>query len=403
MDEFQLVRELFTERPAPRPEVVAEARARLSASPRPPAAGRKPRGRRPRRHALVRVWLPASAIAVVAAVLTAVMIPAGPVELAVYQPPAGAAGARAGTAAAGKRILLTVARTVSQAAAPATGRYYVAPAIVGNFLRVGARRDRYVILELVRTQQWASNSNGGSPSYSQALNVQLASAADLAAWRRAGSPTTWSVGQDTSIADPLATNGFGQGISAGPGPLRLGMFIGNPAFDVGGKLLSARALRALPANPAKLKALLLAGYAPTLGEGDPGSYLFQAVPDVLTYPVTPAVRSALYQLLATLPGVRSLGQVRDVGGQTGVAVAITGRYTHCGQESGGPGTGTVWTFSSCVIQQRLVINPVTGLPLAQELRYVQLPPGQSWSAPGGLFSYQLFGNAHWTNASPPGN
>jgi hypothetical protein len=66
-----------------------------------------------------------------------------------------------------------------------------------------------------------------------------------------------------------------------------------------------------------------------------------------------------------------------------------------------PSNSRVWTFPSCEVQQRLVINPVTGLPLAQELRYVRLPAGQHWSAPGGLFAFQLFGNAHWTNASPP--
>ena len=30
-----------------------------------------------------------------------------------------------------------------------------------------------------------------------------------------------------------------------------------------------------------------------------------------------------------------------------------------------------------------------------------LPAGRTWSAPGGLFSYQLFRSAQWTNATPP--
>jgi hypothetical protein len=75
--------------------------------------------------------------------------------------------------------------------------------------------------------------------------------------------------------------------------------------------------------------------------------------------VTPAVRAAFYQMLADLPGIRSLGQ------------------------------------------QRLVIDPGTGLPLAPELRYLKVPAGQAWSAPGGLFSYEVFGTARWTNATPP--
>jgi hypothetical protein len=47
------------------------------------------------------------------------------------------------------------------------------------------------------------------------------------------------------------------------------------------------------------------------------------------------------------------------------------------------------------------IDPRTGLPLAQELRYLKLPVGQTWSAPDGLFSFELFGPARWTNATPP--
>lgn len=63
--------------------------------------------------------------------------------------------------------------------------------------------------------------------------------------------------------------------------------------------------------------------------------------------------------------------------------------------------GTQPMFSSCVVQQSLIINPATGLPLAEELGYMKLPPGQTWSAPGGLFSYEVFTGAGWTNARPP--
>lgn len=58
-------------------------------------------------------------------------------------------------------------------------------------------------------------------------------------------------------------------------------------------------------------------------------------------------------------------------------------------------------FASCTVEQRLVIDPASGMPLAQELRYAGLPPGQHWSAPDGLFSFQLFQAAGWTAASPP--
>jgi hypothetical protein len=106
-------------------------------------------------------------------------------------------------------------------------------------------------------------------------------------------------------------------------------------------------------------------------------------------------------MLATLPGVQSLGQVTDVGGQAGVAVARSQAVSGCGTELQlGPGDFGP-AFPSCVVQERLVINPETGLPLAQESRYLKLPAGRTWSAPDGLFSYRLFEAAYWTNSTPP--
>jgi hypothetical protein len=174
-------------------------------------------------------------------------------------------------------------------------------------------------------------------------------------------------------------------------------------FAVGNQTLSLRQLRALPADPARLKTLLLAGWSPAQGGGSVTSYLFQTVPAVLEMPVTPAVRGALYQLLAGLPGVRSLGTVTDVAGQQGVAVAHTEEYTGCGRQLAltATTTGPAPLFSSCTVQQILIIGPGDGMPLAEELRYTQLPPGQHWSAPDGLFSYEVFGTPYWTGRDRP--
>jgi transposase len=161
-------------------------------------------------------------------------------------------------------------------------------------------------------------------------------------------------------------------------------------------------LLALPADPARLKELLLTGssHYPQVSQS---AYLLQAVPPVLQMPVTPAVRSALYRMLAAMPGIQSLGTVKDVAGKHGAAVAYTGRYANCG--NGIPLNDAVSLyrvlFTSCTVQQVLVIDPATGLPQAEELRYMQLPPGQKWSAPTGLFSYEIFGRSHWTNHNRP--
>jgi hypothetical protein len=249
-----------------------------------------------------------------------------------------------------------------------------------------------------------------SPDLVRLLAIQFASAADKAAWRRDGSPGKWDVTSDTSLADPHGdAEGFDSDITTGPGKLTeiSETFGENKQFLIGHEALTAAQLLRLPADPARLKALILEGYGP--GDSDYGvdreAYLIQMTPTLLTLPVTSAVRSALYRILADLPGVRSLGQVEDAAGQDGVGVAFDRRYSSCGAEAikyrnGGVATG-VSAFRSCTVEWRLVINPQTGWPLDQELRYVKLSSGYNWPGPDGLFSFQIFQRAYWTNASPP--
>jgi len=426
MDEFKLLGDMFAEPPPPSPEVIAAARARLPLS-------QPPRREAPRREALrrrirPRVALPVTSIAAVAAVAVVVSaLVAAPGHQApghqapghqlsgpaVYHFPAGAR-ATAGSAAAGRKILLTVASTVAQAPPPppgAPGRYFVTKTLVGNFLTVGPPRDRYVILERSANQDWSGDQyKAPSPSLIRLLAIQFASAADKAAWRRDGSPDKWDVTEDTSLADPHGeAEGPDLDITIGPGKLAefSETFGEKRQFLIGHDVLTAAQLLKLPADPARLKALILENYS--TGESgedvDREAYLFQVTPALLTLPVSSAVRSALYRMLADLPGVRSLGQVQDAAGQDGVGVALDRRYSPCGAEAikyrNGGVNPAVPVFRSCVVEWRLIINPQTGMPLDQELRYVKLPSGYKWPGPDGLFSYQIFQRAYWTNASPP--
>ncbi len=418
MDELELVREYFGEQPAPGPGVAAAAKARLPLGEqgsrtawrlRRPLAG----GWRPSRRALllraglaVTVVAAAAAVAAVAAVQAPSPVPAsGPGGVAAVQAPSPVHASGPG----GREILLTAARTVARAAQPVTGRYWVTSGTVGNFLKVGPADDPYLMLEEVGIQSWAARSpRDGSPRLSQALWVRPASPGNQAAWRRDGSPAVWKeIGQDTSLTDPYGDSfdALLRPLSAAPGKLTPGsVSYGSQPFQVGDKALSLRQLLALPADRAKLKELLLKGSS-HYSRVSQSAYLLQAVPPVLQMPVTPAVRSALYRMLAAMPGIESLGTVKDVSGKQGVAVAYTGKYANCG--NGIPLNDDASSyrvlFTSCTVQQILVIDPVTGLPQAEELRYAQLPPGQQWSAPGGLFSYETFGRSHRTNHNPPGS
>jgi hypothetical protein len=373
MDELKMVRDLFAEPAPPRPEVTAAARARLTAH----RTRSRVRGR-------LNIVAPLGAAAAVTAVAVAVAsLPHGPAA------PAGRVTGRP-----------------PQAAQLTSGRYWVQPGRVGNYLRVGQPGHQYVVLEEVAVQLWTPQSKKlASPSISQALGVLPATPADERAWRAAGSPAVWpSVGQDTSLASPQGdTSGWLRPLKAGLAkPLAGGVGYGLAGFYWFGRQLSAAQLRAVTASPATLRQLLYKQYLDEGAGGGFASYLIWALPPLMTLPVTTAVRSALYQVLAGLPGVRDLG-TRTFASQRGTALAVDGHWSRCGNEisldSGGSGIRS--TFSSCGMQQILIVSPVTWLPLAAELRYTSLPPGQSWSVPDGLFSYELFGTDYWTNLSPP--
>ena len=336
--------------------------------------------------------------------------PAGPgaakPRLTVFRLPPGAFGAAAGPAA-GRAALLAVAGAAARASEQAAGRYWVTPALAGNFVEVGTQQLHYLVLEKVATQNWADTSAGASStSAAQPLGVQLATAGDQAAWRRAGQPAQWrTVAQDDGLTDPqgYANTGRLAPLSAVPEQRQVTPgSAGELPFPVGGEQLSLAGLRALPADPAALKSILMNVY--NTGYGDTQAYLLQVIPPVLDMPLTPAVRSAFYRLLAGLPGLRSLGTVTDAAGQRGTGIAYSAGYSACGGvlDLGGSGAaGFQMTFPSCTVEQILVVDPATGRPLAEELRYVRLPGGSAWSAPGGLFSYEIYAAPYWTTAPPP--
>jgi hypothetical protein len=363
----------------------------------------------------------ASAVAAAVALLVAVVstggedkppvISGGPPPGA-YRLPVGTAGIPGGAAQPARQVLLAAAVQAAQAT-PTAGRYWKTTSVDGNFRLVGPDDDPYVILERVRDEGWIKTPSGAGEEFVQSLGVQLGSAADRPAWRRAGSPTSWPFGLTDGLAEPggLAGGESPQGpLPDTPGKLHNvfgGTGSSGGAFLFGTHGMSRQQLLALPADPVRLRGLLLVGGRwRDWSDGSAVSYLFEAVPQALRLPVTDAVRSALYQVLAGLPGVQSLGLVRDAAGQQGNAIAVTARHRQCGDPldldsnlHGGTDSPQLWP--TCTVQQRLIISASTGQPLAMELRYKNLPDGQTWPGPGGLFSFEIFGSARWTDAGWP--
>src|SRR5256885_14856710 len=87
-------------------------------------------------------------------------------------------------------------------------------------------------------------------------------------------------------------------------------------------------------------------------------------------------------MLADIDGVADLGQVTDQRGRPGLAVGYARK-----------GDGGDWA------QPRLIIDPVTGQPLAQESW--NLGPGKTPAATGELLGYTLVIGSRYTDEEPP--
>jgi hypothetical protein len=411
MDEITLVRAVLAPPPPPRPQVTARARQRLASrieqaglSARPAAgegAIREPIPRlappAPRRSRRLR-WAAAisgvAAAGLAGALAVTSLLPGG------GQPGQGGHGRQGGlvtserpfatlTGQPAGAFLTALATRVAQAK-PATARYWcqrvtsaqldpigpggqeLTPA--GQGLKPSPVSDyRYSIFARQVADDCFAYSKTGSRNvggYLQDLGAQPATAKDAAAWRRDGSPA-WH-----------AWYGNGQLIPSQPGPRR--QVGGKPGQEPWGNPAS------LPADPAKLRKVLLAAVA---GPNDPlmriaerqsgQSYaqlrnenLFGQARILLLEPLSPAVRAAAYQVLASVPGVHMKPGVTDPSGRSGTALWIGPRS--------GPG-------------QIVIVDPATGMLLADE--WLATGPHGVY-APGTLTQYNLWQSPGWTDRLP---
>lgn len=114
-------------------------------------------------------------------------------------------------------------------------------------------------------------------------------------------------------------NGVLEDNGVSPAPLSLGRAV----FPVGGTGLTWDQLYALPTDPAKLEPVLrsdIKGAGP-----NPTAELYTVVGDLLREsPAPPALREALYEVAASIPGVALVGHYKDALGRTGTAVERDG-------------------------------------------------------------------------------
>lgn len=423
-DDLELVRGLLREGP-PRAETVARGEDRLAALMA--ADDGRPGSRRPA------LRMPGHSSRLTLAVAGLACLTAGAVAVAmtgtapVTRPkPRHHTAARATSPAPSAReILLTAA--AGAAKAPATGRYWLVDDLTMQLQGAGTAAHPYNIARRIRSQSWYPRSAGQRFWYISAdLGSKPATPADAAAWRAVGSPAVWRFGGG---GHGMAEETFRTSRSPAqswwePRGMALGM-LGNT------RATFAR-LRRLPADQAKLTALIRRDALGGAAAGKVAAWvlaseMFDTAVWLLTQPVTPQVHAAVYEVIASLPGVRAAGNLTDPLGRRGYGISI---FMGSGQREMivvSPSTGALLAEEDSVITpgrttvrswrsacgyphmleartaaQRAMIRRMTPpralcARLAQDgSRYVQYSPQYQ----GQVTRYDAYGQVGWTSAAP---
>lgn len=164
------------------------------------------------------------------------------------------------------------------------------------------------------------------------IRTRFPTQADEAEWRRTGAP-------DLTDGEKRSVNNYDTPIH----------------YVIGNKQVTMDQLRKLPTSAPKLKAALHKRWRADGRDGLTDGftyYVWMTAQDLLAGPITPGTKAALYRVLATLPGIRYAGEVKDSLGRTGQALAMA-------DPAGRMADGRTR-------QLRLVVDPLTGRLLAYE-------------------------------------
>lgn len=177
----------------------------------------------------------------------------------------------------------------------------------------GSGSNRYQLEERQLSEIWILPDGRGWLGY-RTLGVRPRSAADEKAWRRDGSPSTWTRTAEGQIVS----------LSIKPDKGRV-VRMGRPAvLSLADQRLSYEELQRLPADPAGLRTWIeKAAQVWKVSEGAFDSYVAETLVQLLRrVPAPKEVRTAAYEALPTVPGVRVLGKIKDSQGRVGEGFSI---------------------------------------------------------------------------------
>ncbi|TMQ99987.1 hypothetical protein ETD83_17620 [Actinomadura soli] len=369
------------------PDVPVDARVRQMELARAMAAGPGPDGARTRKAGRRRVrpvWGIGLSAAVAAGVLAAVIVV-----------PSGDDGAGTPRAGHGAGQLLDAKTVLLTAAEKADGRtdtmraYWHTVTISSHTHTVGQGDGRYSVTVRERHETWTPGDPGGKVyGREQYLGAKPATAADEAAWRRAGSPGTFELRIPISPGSKITKPYRAKLAPASQQPPKVSvspLVDGDKVFWLG-RNVTMRQLRSLPSDPKRLKAELIRWYEGHDTESDrpmgAAEWLYRVASGmVMSMPVPPEVRAAGFRMLAGLPGVRSAGRVTDPQGRAGDAIAVDD------------------TTPGGVIRDQMIIDLASGTALARGNVMVKAVAGSDVPT-GRTMSSEVVLTAEWTDSAP---
>jgi hypothetical protein len=238
--------------------------------------------------------------------------------------PAAARAGGAGGAGSGQAVLLTAAHAAAARPA-ATGTYWyvkerdfepTAARYAGKIRPKGksAGKDPGYGASFAATEESWTGASRTQTIVNENLVFSFASAAGEKKWQAAGSP---------KLGNPSGKFGL-------TGPVTSNYAFGGYSYNIGEIKVSLATAAKLPTTPGKLGVLLLKAWnklsdqqrAATVGMAKPtyAQYLFQVAGALLTGPVTPGTRAAVYGLLAKQAGLAVAANVTDPLGRVGAAI-----------------------------------------------------------------------------------
>ncbi len=225
-------------------------------------------------------------------------------------------------------------------------------------------KEKYWVVQQEASETWTDRDGRRWHAY-RSLGVRPKSAADLAAWKRDGSPQQWS----------YRTEGMLLKLSATPGKAVVRKIKGT-GWSIGERMLSYQDIQTLPTAPKELEKWL--AKASTEGD-DPvrpehfGIWVKGAYQSLLhEIPAPKSVRTAAYKALSGMPGVRRSSQGKDVERLT---------YTEKDAKGGATFSADVDT-AAMTLKRTTLATTYNGKPL----------PAKTWTTEH---------SARWTDTRPP--